>query len=169
MAILRLDLEIDSEVYPELYQQLAAITRPAARDERLRQLAANGLAWEAVRLYGTAVMLPPPAPPERRKPPRPAPPPAARKTASRPPPQPLPTADFVDLAISAVPPEAPLNLAAVAAQLPVLVDVVETDLPAEEDKPMAETETEAEAPAPQRSGARSRLLRMKERGLFKNG
>ena len=165
MAILRLDLEIDSEVYPELYQQLAAIQRPAARDERLRQLAANGLAWEAVRLYGTAVMLPPPLPPERKKPPRPAPPPAARKTIPRPPPQ--PTADFVDLAISAVPPEAPLNLAAVAAQLPVLVDVVETEAPAAEEAPVATAETEPAVP--QRPGARSRLLRMKERGLFKNG
>jgi hypothetical protein len=166
MAILRLDLEIDSEVYPELYQQLAAIMRPAARDERLRQLAANGLAWEAVRLYGTAVMLPPPLSPERKKPPRPAPPPAARKAAPRPPSQPQPTADFVDLAISAVPPEAPLNLAAVAAQLPVLVDVVEADLPQEEEKPAPEPAHEA---AVQRPGARSRLLRMKERGLFKNG
>jgi len=162
MAILRLDLEIDSEVYPELYAQLAAIQRPGARDERLRQLAANGLAWETVRMYGAAVM---PAPPERKKPPRPAPPAPARKTAARPPPPAL--TDFVDLAISAVPPEAPLNLAAVAAQLPVLVDVVETEAPpAAAEEPASPEAVQAE---PQRTGPRSRLLRMKERGLFKNG
>src|SRR4051812_17103317 len=54
MAVLRLDLEIDSEIHPELYARLASLGRRAAREEKLRQLAATGLIWEIVRLHGPA-------------------------------------------------------------------------------------------------------------------
>lgn len=63
MAVMRLVIEVDSEVYPELHAGLSAISRPEAREERLRQLAASGLVWESVRMRGTAlpVVRPPPA------------------------------------------------------------------------------------------------------------
>ena len=54
MAVMRLVIEVDSEVYPELHAGLSAISRPEAREERLRQLAASGLVWERVRMRGTA-------------------------------------------------------------------------------------------------------------------
>ena len=54
MAVMRLVIEVDSEVYPELHAGLSAISRPDAREERLRQLAASGLVWESVRMRGTA-------------------------------------------------------------------------------------------------------------------
>ena len=54
MAVMRLVIEVDSEVYPELHAGLSAISRPDAREERLRQLAASGLVWEGVRMRGTA-------------------------------------------------------------------------------------------------------------------
>ena len=55
MAVVRLELDLDGDVYPELYAVLTALGQPMLRDERLRQLAAMGLAWEAVRIHGPAV------------------------------------------------------------------------------------------------------------------
>lgn len=57
MAVIRLQVEIDSAVYPELYAGLYAIERPQAREERLRQLAASGLVWENVRMRGPAAAV----------------------------------------------------------------------------------------------------------------
>jgi hypothetical protein len=54
MALLHFELDIDSEVHPELYARLAALKRRAAREEKLRQLAATGLIWEIDRLHGPA-------------------------------------------------------------------------------------------------------------------
>jgi hypothetical protein len=81
MAVIRLQVEVDSEVYPELYERLRAIARASAREERLRQLAASGLAWESVRLQGgvtvaavpaaVAEPAPPPRPRPRKRPARP--------------------------------------------------------------------------------------------------
>jgi len=70
MAVIRVQVEVDSEVYPELYERLRAIARPQAREERLRQLAASGLAWEAVRMQGGVTV---PAPATAAEPPRPRP------------------------------------------------------------------------------------------------
>ncbi|HEX7640365.1 MAG TPA: hypothetical protein VF457_18380 [Burkholderiaceae bacterium] len=58
MATLHLELEIDSDVHPELYARLASIERSAARQEKLRQLAATGLIWEIARLHGPAFSVP---------------------------------------------------------------------------------------------------------------
>jgi hypothetical protein len=55
MALLHIELEIDSEVYPELYARLASLSRAPAREEKLRQLAATGLLWELARLHGPAL------------------------------------------------------------------------------------------------------------------
>ncbi|MCM5678944.1 hypothetical protein M8A51_05300 [Schlegelella sp. S2-27] len=63
MAVIRLQVEIDSAVYPELYAGLYAIERPQAREERLRQLAASGLLWEGVRMRGSAGAVTHPQPP----------------------------------------------------------------------------------------------------------
>jgi hypothetical protein len=230
MAVLRLELDIDSDVYPELYAQLVFINRSAARGERMRQLAATGLVWETVRIHGFAAAqlpavpglapVPAPAPtpamappalaakspvaaksapaakpaaaPPAAKPaparsPRAAPPKAARSPAPR---AAAPATDFVDLGISAVPPEpepptprlTPGQLAAAAGRLPVLVDVVDTDAPAvgmpvdvSEQAPLPDNDDAGHADSASigaiahRSGPRSRLIRMKERGLFKNG
>ncbi|HWP18995.1 MAG TPA: hypothetical protein VNO84_07690 [Burkholderiaceae bacterium] len=67
MPVMQLQVEIDSDVYPELYARLQAIERPEARAERLRQLGATGLVWETMRLHT--------APQAVSAPPRPAPPP----------------------------------------------------------------------------------------------
>ena len=58
MAILHLELDIDSDVHPELFVRLASIERSPARQEKLRQLAATGLIWEIVRLHGPAFSEP---------------------------------------------------------------------------------------------------------------
>jgi hypothetical protein len=61
MAIVRLEFDLDSDVYPELYQTLSALRTARARAERMRQLAAAGLVWENVRIYGAAAIGPTPA------------------------------------------------------------------------------------------------------------
>ncbi|MFL6695733.1 MAG: hypothetical protein ACJ8GJ_01115 [Vitreoscilla sp.] len=58
MATLHLELDIDSDVHPELYVRLASIERSPARQEKLRQLAATGLIWEIARLHGPAFSEP---------------------------------------------------------------------------------------------------------------
>src|SRR5687767_11341414 len=84
MPVVRLEFDIDSDVYPELYAALGAIKHPVLREERLRQLAAMGLVWEAVRIHGPSVtQLPAPAAAAATKP---APVPAAAaapKSAAR--------------------------------------------------------------------------------------
>src|SRR5687767_3631577 len=112
MAVVRLELDIDGDVYPELYAALNALGQPLLRDERLRQLAAMGLAWEAVRIHGVAVTqlpawsTPPPAVPERTAS---VPRNASRVAAKGPARKPAGRAE-----------------AAEPAQLPVLLDIVST-------------------------------------------
>ncbi|HYC64668.1 MAG TPA: hypothetical protein VEC14_08065 [Reyranellaceae bacterium] len=54
MTVIHLQLDIDSEVHPELHDMLCLIGSSRAQAERLRQLAATGLVWERLRLqaYG---------------------------------------------------------------------------------------------------------------------
>ena len=54
MSTVRLEIELDSEVYPELHAALTSMRSARSRAERLRQLAATGLVWEKVRLHGAA-------------------------------------------------------------------------------------------------------------------
>ncbi len=61
MAILRLQFELDSDIYPELYKALCAVRSTQAQTERVRQLAASGLVWENVRIFGAAAIGPNPA------------------------------------------------------------------------------------------------------------
>lgn len=145
MATVKLEFELDSEVYPELHAALSGLRSTRSRAERMRQLAAAGLVWEKVRLHGAAAVQlvePSPSPsglvtrPDVRPalPPEPAEPlPQVERRASsrrsrataadrRPP------GDFVDLAINAEPvpvPPSRKDLEQVMRELPVLVDVVE--------------------------------------------
>jgi hypothetical protein len=164
MAVVRLELDIDGDVYPELYAALTALGQPMLRDERLRQLAAMGLAWEAVRIHGPAVTqlpawaAPPPAMAERAG--VPAPRSASRPAAKSPARKPGGRAE-----------------ASEPAQLPVLVDIVSASpgdiapsrSPDADDGPDPPVDPMPERAASRGSGSRARLLRMKDRGLFKNG
>ena len=185
MAVVHVELDIDGDVYPELYAVLAALRQPMLRDERMRQLAAMGLAWEAVRLHGAVVtqvpargtgftatansnsssMSPPavreqalPAPaalvsaPAPRSTSRTTPKSTSRKTTSR-------------------------SGSSGQPQLPVLVDIVATrqeemeaaGASAADDGPDPPVDPMPVTAASRGSGARTRLMRMKDRGLFKNG
>lgn len=147
MPTLRLEFELDSEVYPELHAALFLLKSSRARAERVRQLAAAGLVWEKVRLQGSAAVLEPL--------PAPAPPPAPlrRRRPSR------------------------EDVEQVMRELPVLVDVVDNVEPPRMASPVDEDDDDSEMPeAPlhvpalaHKPASRSRLMRMKERGLFKNG
>jgi hypothetical protein len=53
---LRLELDIDADVYPELHATLTSLVSDASRGERLRQLAAAGLVWEKLRIRGHAAL-----------------------------------------------------------------------------------------------------------------
>jgi hypothetical protein len=55
MAALHFEFVVDSDVYPELHAALASIGSPESRGERIRQLAATGLLWEAARIHGASV------------------------------------------------------------------------------------------------------------------
>jgi len=91
MATVRLEFDLDSDLYPELHAALVRLGDAGLRGERIRQLAAAGLVWENVRIHGAAAIGPNPAvpPPVRVAPPVPVPQPAplpvlaARSIASR--------------------------------------------------------------------------------------
>jgi hypothetical protein len=207
----RLEFDIDSEVYPELHAALSGLRSSRARTERMRQLAAAGLVWEKVRLHGATAV-------------------AATATAPLEPPAGVVMRADVTAAphINAEPtPVAPIPAPAraerrrarpsrqdvehVIRELPVLMDVVADVRPLsdpDDDAPLPGSEKPAtwsamnpypdDLPddvhtAPSREPAddddagelpdpalhvtalshkpetRSRLMRMKERGLFKNG
>jgi hypothetical protein len=191
---MRLDIDIDSEVYPELHAALSALKSTRARAERLRQLAATGLVGEKVRLHGSAAMAvsavdarpdivtradvqPLPSPETA-----PRPPDRRRKRPSR------------------------EDVEQVMRELPVLMDVVADVSPLpmpHDDEPQHTDPREESAPwsamnaypeelslddddahddsaaladaalhvtaLSHKPATRSRLMRMKERGLFKNG
>jgi hypothetical protein len=147
MTVLHLQFDIDGEVYPELHDLLAAIGSDALREERLRQLAATGLIWERTRLRAQADIVE-------------AMPASVASVAS---------------VVSAT-----LAASAPARQFPVLTDVVD---PSEVTGTTQAVALQGGAPDETRVGAndpvhdvpearqkahRSRLKRMKEKGLFKN-
>lgn len=156
MAVLDFSFAIDSEVHPELHAALAAIASEASRGERLRQLAAMGLVWEKVR-----------AAPQGQ--------PVAVATAA--PQLSKPAADGASA--TAAQEAAPTD----GRHIPVLVDVVNSGfapLPSVEPAPSAAPEPAIDEdhvydiPTNVSSIARtpasmSRLKRMSEKGLFRNG
>lgn len=181
MATLQLQVEIDSEVHPELYALLSAVGRAGLRPERLRQLAAGGLIWEHLRAQprldaGAGAALAETA----RAADTSALARALARAAAPPPAEPAPAPeeppvlqDVVELETRAAPrsrgraaagtgegraPREPASRGAAAPASPV--PHADEGLPA------------AAAPGDtggKKSGPRSRLLLMKERGLFKNG
>lgn len=230
MGRLRLELDIDADVYPELHATLTSLVSDASRGERLRQLAAAGLVWEKLRIRGQAALhgVAPDAVAAAALAQAPAPVPApraARAASSRTPaaarspaPAPVPVAPprpsppgFIDLALDAAPDPAPAEPPAPSTSMlppppvaqpwpPVLMDVVEPEafataipIAKADDRPsrpmplappvhqppappspvrVVEEVHDAAPPDPpveHRSSTRSRLLRMKEKGLFKNG
>jgi hypothetical protein len=178
MPTLQLQVEIDSEVHPELYALLAAVGKASLRPERLRQLAAGGLIWEHLRAQPRLDAAASPALAE------------TARVADR--------ASIARAAVRAVslPPVAPVEPAPEPApapeEPPVLQDVVELNVPrpaprsrsraaaapavpaeAAPAAPEPRAEEPPAAPLPEfaggkKPGPRSRLLLMKERGLFKN-
>jgi hypothetical protein len=175
VTVIRLELEVDGDVYPELQAALTGLSN-GSRGERLRQLAAAGLVWETMRMRGSwpAAVAAAPSPAE--------PPPtrnttrstrsAARTTevqnsrpgAGRASPalvrdnEPVPVLhDVVSL---------PSRGRQPSAALPRPVDDVADgpDTQVDDDAPVA-----LAAPVMHKSVSRSRVLRMKEMGLFKNG
>lgn len=142
MAVLHLQVDIDREVVPELHDLLASIGSGVAREERLRQLAAIGLIWERTRLRAQADLL---------------------DSVS---------VDGAMQVASAVP-------AAPRRQLPVLTDVVNpTEFAganpavglhgAAADSLVGANDPVHDVPEARQKAHRSRLKRMKEKGLFKN-
>lgn len=174
MPTLELLVEIDSDVHPELYALLAAVGRASLRPERLRQLAAGGLIWEHLRAQPRLDAAAGPALAEAaRAADRAAIARAAVRSVE------VPAVESVAIPVPAPPPEAP----------PVLQDVVEIaprPVPRSRSRaasaaaapveaaPAPRVEEAPPAPLPEfaggkKPGPRSRLLLMKERGLFKNG
>jgi len=168
MATLHLELDIDSDVHPELFVRLASIERSPARQEKLRQLAATGLIWEIARLHGPAfgelmavTLAPPPAPGEQFAP--------------------GVDAGFVEDHAAIVPEDVPMLMDVVEeADMPAVAEepAVSAISPAtdrvDEDAPRpSEPPPPAIAPAPRDgTGGRTRsarIKRMKESGLFQNG
>ena len=47
-----LQIELDVNIYPELHEAIDRASEPEKQAERLRQLAATGLLWEALRISG---------------------------------------------------------------------------------------------------------------------
>jgi hypothetical protein len=145
MAVLHVQFDIDSEVYPELHDLLAAIGSSVSREERLRQLAAIGLIWERTRLRAQADIVDSV-------------------------PVPVPVASAVSAMLAA---------SASSRQFPVLTDVVdpsEVSGPSQaialhgaaDDSRVGANDPVHDLPEARQKAHRSRLKRMKEKGLFKN-
>ena len=144
MAVLHLQVEIDREVVPELHDLLASIGSGVSREERLRQLAAIGLIWERTRLRAQADIM-----------------------------EAVPLS--VASAVSAMP-----AAAAPRRQLPVLTDVVNStefsgsnpavasNGAADDDSLVGANDPVHDLPDARQKAHRSRLMRMKDKGLFKN-
>ncbi len=150
MAVLHLQFDIDSEVYPELHDLLASIDSAMSREERLRQLAAIGLVWERTRLRAQAGIM--------------------ESLVSVPVPVPVSIASGVLATLAASAP---------AHQFPVLTDVVDPSVisgsntavalrGAADASSLGANDPVHDLPEARQKAHRSRLMRMKEKGLFKN-
>lgn len=171
MPLLQIQIDIDSDVHPELHAVLALVARTPARAERLRQLAAAGLIWEQLRAPARA-----------------SPVPAAGPSAEIP----LARAAVHPAAIAGdtQPTEGALRVAP-RGDVPVLTDVIdERALPVsahatDPDDPGAPVPLASgwdlqgsgwshdrhkpDTPPARKRGPRPRLVKMREKGLFQNG
>jgi len=157
MATFQLKLEVDSAAHPELHQMLVTIENPSFRAERMRQLASTGLIWERLRLSPQA---PVETAAEHESIPRGVPLSSHLALVSKP-----SRHDALGLPVlrdevpaSQMPQRPEVDLPQTTESLP-LVD------PPNPHGAYAPLDT---APAIHMSGKRSRLMRMKNRGLFAN-
>ncbi|MDP9043656.1 MAG: hypothetical protein M3O01_02505 [Pseudomonadota bacterium] len=166
MSVLRLELDVDSAAHPELYEALAAIENSAFWAERLRCLATAGLIVQRLRATlssaeqesaAAADMLAPHlalVPPGKAAPPPRFDIPVLRDEVP---------AEFLPRSLEDTPDSAPLapersTAEAAAAETVDAVDVHAIDPPgAPESTGLIHM-----------SGRRSRLLRMRSKGLFRN-
>ena len=170
MALLQIQIDIDSDVHPELHAGLLLVARMPARAERLRQLAAAGLIWEQLRAQARSSPLPA-AGPVAEIAPAGAVHPAASADDSR--------------------PSGGALLAAPRGDLPVLTDAVDETalavlsrahdahdrsapvLPGSgrdlQDAGCSHDSQQPATPPARKPGPRPRLLKMREKGLVQNG
>lgn len=153
MATLQLQVEVDSDVHPELYAALAAVARAGLRPERLRQLAASGLIWEHLRGKPRIepVALAEPAPREG--------PPVLRDVVQMP----------VQSERRAAPRIEPAPAPEPEPEVPPAPESVEMDDAPEIELIGLEPQPAAAAGEGGAAARRARLLRMKASGLFNNG
>ena len=151
MAVLHVQFDIDGEVYPELHDLLAAIGSGVAREERLRQLAAVGLIWERTRLRAQADILEP-------MPASMTPGAQATPAASAPVRQFPVLTDVVEPGEVAGPISGPISGPNQAVALHGAADGSRTGA----------NDPVHDLPEERRQAHRSRLKRMKEKGLFRN-
>ena len=158
MSVLQLQVDVDSDVHPELHAILASISTGGSQAERLRQLAATGLIWEHLRLnlrpsLAAAASMP-----------------AGGRGVD---PERLEPTDATAMHHSSEPGGA--GALAGGAQrpvdeLPILHDAVESSVAERSAKLVPKKDaTVASAGAERRARPRPRLLRMREKGLFNNG
>jgi hypothetical protein len=152
MSVLQLQVDVDSDVQPELHAILASISTGGSQAERLRQLAATGLIWEHLRLNLQPSLAPAASMPgcDRLEP-----------TSLMPMEHSSESGGAVALAGGAQRP---------VGDLPILHDAVESSV-VERSARLAPRKdaTVASAGAERRVRPRPRLLRMREKGLFNNG
>ena len=155
MAVLRLELEIDSAAHPELFQLFATIDNPGLHPERMRQLASTGMIWERLRLSDSQEIVGPP----RAEAPAPHLALVVSPKAAKP--------DALGLPVlrDEVPAAALPTRAAEA--LPVALAPLAAPEVAEE-RPASTASVPDTSPSVHMPGTRSRLMRMKNRGLFTN-
>ena len=185
MATLLLQVEVDSEVHPELYAVLAAVGRATLRPERLRQLAGGGLIWEHLRAQPRLDAGSGPSAAEHARAsagsalsralaqPRPAPVYDEAPEAAEPPPV---LDDVVEMgapparprARAPAPPAAPRRAERAPAALPPEDELADDELDAAAPPDLGAGPDPAPDAAGRRAGPRSRLLLMKERGMFRN-
>lgn len=61
MAVLRFELIVDGEIYPELYWLLKSLSDTSYQGERVRQLATVGAVWEKLRMENGSFKIGDPA------------------------------------------------------------------------------------------------------------
>lgn len=159
MDVFHLEFDIDGLAHPELHDTLAVLSDPSSRGERIRQLAMTGLIWERLRLQPDGVRE------SRRQLGAQSP----VKRLALVPGAVLPTPNATGLPVlrdvvsdAEMDSHAGSHLPAAAESLPVADDPLHAA-----DLTASGAATSA-APVVHMPGTRSRLMRMKSRGLFAN-
>lgn len=158
MSVIQLQVDVDSDVHPELHAILASIGTGGSQAERLRQLAATGLIWEHLRLNLRPSLAPAASMPACGR---------GVDSDRLEPTSALPTQHSSE-------PGGAGTLAGGAQrpvdELPILHDAVESSVVERSARLVPKKDaTVASAGAERRVRPRPRLLRMREKGLFNNG